>query len=63
MKKNTSIVLEYDIEKIEALNLALEEKGLDLKTLLHDQVDTYYNKHVHPAIRKFIDQKQSKEEK
>ena len=56
MKKAT-ITLTYDEEKLNAIRISLAEKDLDLDEELRGVLDTFYKKHVHPAVRNYIESK------
>lgn len=56
MKKAT-ITLTYDEEKLNAIRISLAEKDLDLDEELRRILDTFYKKHVHSAVRNYIESK------
>lgn len=55
MKKN--IVISYDEEKLCALRLFAEQKGICLEDELSETLDGLYQKHVPANVRSFLDMK------
>ena len=59
--KNEKITIEYDDEKLDALNVYLNEKELVLENELVDTVQKLYEKHVPVMVRSFIERDRNKQ--
>ena len=59
--KNEKITIEFDDEKLDALNVYLNEKELVLENELVDTVQKLYEKHVPVMVRSFIDRDRNKQ--
>ena len=59
--KNEKITIEFDDEKLDALNVYLNEKELVLENELVDTVQKLYEKHVPVMVRSFIERDRNKQ--
>ena len=59
--KNEKITIEFDDEKLDALQVYLNEKEISLESELVDTVQKLYEKHVPIPVRSFIDRDRSKQ--
>ena len=59
--KNEKITIEFDDEKLDALNVYLNEKELVLENELVDTVQKLYEKHVPIMVRSFIERDRNKQ--
>lgn len=55
--KNSKIVLEYDDEKLDALNIFIKEKGTTVDEELMDALEKLYEKIVPQNVKVYIDSK------
>ena len=55
--KKAVITISYDEEKLDALQMYLEEKGIDLDKELIKTIDTLYTKNVPLAVKEYLDKK------
>lgn len=53
MKKAT-ITVSYDEEKLSAITMYLEEKGVSVESEIEKAIDSIYNKTVPVGVREFI---------
>lgn len=60
--KNGQVNLEFDNEKLEALQVYLKDKGIILETELEETIQKLYEKHVPNAVRSFIERDRSVQE-
>ena len=59
--KNEKITIEFAVEKLDALNVYLNEKELVLENELVDTVQKLYEKHVPVMVRSFIERDRNKQ--
>jgi len=59
--KNEKITIEFDDEKLDALQVYLNEKEISLESELVDTVQKLYEKHVPIPVRSFIERDRSKQ--
>ena len=59
--KNEKITIEFDDEKLDAMNVYLNEKELVLENELVDTVQKLYEKHVPVMVRSFIERDRNKQ--
>ncbi len=57
--KRSSIQIDYDAEKLEALRFYLSYKGSSLEQELNEAVDAVYKKSVPAQVREYIERKNS----
>ncbi|MBZ2174390.1 DUF6103 family protein [Schnuerera sp. xch1] len=62
MKKDI-VRVDFNAEKLRAINLYMEKKELDLEDELMDQLQKQYEKYVPANVREYIDEKQEDEKK
>lgn len=55
--KKANITIQYDEEKLETLNVYLNDKRIDLNEEVGKMLDSLYNKHVPQAVRDFFGKK------
>lgn len=55
--KNTKITLEYDEEKLDALNIFIKEKGTTVDDELMDALEKLYDKIVPQNVKTYLDSK------
>lgn len=53
--KKTTVSVSYDADKLAALQLYLEQKGITMEAALAQAVDALYAKHVPTGVREFLD--------
>ena len=61
--KPSTIEFSFDDAKLEAINIYLQSKSTDLEKELGEFMDALYKKHVPPAVREFIDKKETEDAK
>lgn len=61
--KKVNISIAYEEEKYAALTMYLAQKGMGLETELTAALDNLYTKQVPPAVRDFVSQRISSEQK
>lgn len=59
--KNEKITIEFDDEKLDALQVYLNEKEISLESELVDTVQKLYEKHVPIPVRSFIERDRGKQ--
>lgn len=59
--KNEKITIEFDDEKLDALQVYLNEKEISLECELVDTVQKLYEKHVPVPVRSFIERDRGKQ--
>lgn len=59
--KNEKITIEFDDEKLDALQVYLNEKEISLESELVDTVQKLYEKHVPVMVRSFIERDRGKQ--
>lgn len=59
--KNEKITIEFDDEKLDALQVYLNEKEISLDAELVDTVQKLYEKHVPVMVRSFIERDRGKQ--
>ena len=52
--KKAQITVSYDEEKLSAITMYLEEKGVSVESEIEKAIDTIYNKTVPVGVREFI---------
>ena len=52
--KKAQITVSYDEEKLAAITMYLEEKGVSVESEIEKAIDTIYNKTVPVGVREFI---------
>lgn len=55
MAKKETIQFKYDSEKLRAIRMTMEEKGLDFDNEVMDTIEKLYEKYVPNALKKFIE--------
>lgn len=55
LMKKEQICVDFDDEKLDALQVYLKEKGIVLETELEETIQKLYEKHVPTAVRSFIE--------
>lgn len=55
--KKTNITIQYDEEKLDTLNVYLNDKGIVLSDEIGKMIDSLYNKHVPQSVRDFFSKK------
>ena len=53
--KNIAVTVSYDEEKLSALKLYFEQRGLQVEDELVKALDTFYTKIVPSSVREYID--------
>ena len=61
--KKVNISVAYEEEKYAALTMYLSQKGMNLEAELTAALDSLYAKQVPPAVRDFVSQRISSEQK
>lgn len=55
--KDSTVQIEYDGEKLEAVRFYLRDKGSTVEKELSDALDTVYKKNVPTQVREYIERK------
>lgn len=55
MSKKDSLEFKYDAEKLRAIRLTMQEKGMDFDAEILDTVNKLYEKYVPNTLKKFIE--------
>ena len=55
MAKKINLKVEFEAEKLKALNMSLEEKGKDLELEIIEFLDKLYTNNVHKSLRDYIE--------
>jgi len=55
--KKTAITFTYDEERMNAIRLFLEQKGIVLEALVDGYLDTLYKKHVPKNVQEYLELK------
>lgn len=58
--KNTTLMIQFNTEKLDALTFHMEKKKVDLQVELQDTVEKLYEKYVPQATREYIDDRASR---
>lgn len=58
--KNTTLMIRFNTEKLDALTFHMEKKKVDLQAELQDTVEKLYEKYVPQATREYIDDRASR---
>lgn len=59
--KNTTVIITFNAEKMDALNFHMGKRDANLQVELNDTVQKLYEKYVPQATREYIDDKVSRE--
>ena len=59
--KNTTLTLTFNTERLDALAYHMGKKEADLKEELSDYLQKMYEKYVPPAVREYIESRESGE--
>lgn len=62
MPKKESLQFKYDTEKLRAIRLTMQEKGIDFDAEIMDTVNKLYEKYVPSTLKNFIDEAQTKQQ-
>lgn len=55
MAKKINLKVEFEAEKLRALNMSLEEKGKDLELEIIEFLEKLYTQNVHKSLRDYIE--------
>ena len=55
--KKAQITVSYDEEKLSAITMYLEEKGVSVESEIEKAIDSIYNKTVPVGVREFINRR------